>query len=356
MSAATLLLAAFVLGAVLGAVSQQTRFCTLGAVADIVAGGDWNRMRAWLLAIAVAVLGSTALQAAGSIDLDRSIYRGDSLPWLSHLVGGLCFGVGMTLASGCGLRSLTRFGAGNLKSFVVCLVLGLSAAATLHGLPALLRVGWLDPVRITLPGGQDLPALLAAAGLPRTAAAAVAALAVAGALAAFCLAAADFRRSQSLLGGLGVGALVVAGWYLSGHLGYVAEDPETLQDAFLATNSGRMESLSFVAPQAYGLELLTYWTDSGRRLTLGIALALGAVAGSAAWALATRRFRWEGFRDAADLARHLGGGALMGFGGVTAMGCSIGQGITGVSTLALGSFITLAAIVAGATLTLRCEQ
>ena len=116
-----------------------------------------------------------------------------------------------------------------------------------------------------------------------------------------------------------------------------------------------MESLTFVAPQAYTLELLMLWSDSSRKLSFGIALALGVIASSTLWALVTRQFRWEGFRDVADLVRHLAGGALMGFGGVTAMGCTIGQGITGVSTLALGSFITLLAIVAGAAATLKYE-
>ncbi len=355
MSATAILLLAFGLGAAFGAISQKTHFCTMGAIADIVNMEDWSRMRMWLLAIAVAILGSAVLHAAGIVDLGKSVYRTPTLTWLSHLVGGLLFGIGMVLASGCGARTLTRIGAGNLKSLVVFLVLGLTAYMTMRGILGVLRVNTLDQVAATLPGGQDLPALLAGAGLAPGMALAVSALAIGGGLLAFCLLRRDFLTLDNLLGGIAVGAIVIGGWYVSGHLGYLAEDPDTLQEAFLATSSGRMESLTFVAPQAYTLELLMLWSDSSRKLSFGVALALGVVAGSTAWALVTRQFRWEGFRDVADLVRHLAGGALMGFGGVTAMGCTIGQGITGVSTLALGSFITLLAIATGAAATLKYE-
>ncbi len=355
MSATGILLLAFGLGAAFGAISQKTHFCTMGAIADIVNMEDWSRMRMWLLAIAVAILGSAVLHAAGIVDLGKSVYRTPTLTWLSHLVGGLLFGIGMVLASGCGARTLTRIGAGNLKSLVVFLVLGLTAYMTMRGILGVLRVNTLDQVAATLPGGQDIPALLAGMGIAPGMALAVSALAIGGGLLAFCLLRRDFLTLDNLLGGIAVGAIVIGGWYVSGHLGYLAEDPDTLQEAFLATSSGRMESLTFVAPQAYTLELLMLWSDSSRKLSFGVALALGVVAGSTAWALVTRQFRWEGFRDVADLVRHLAGGALMGFGGVTAMGCTIGQGITGVSTLALGSFITLLAIATGAAATLKYE-
>ena len=355
MSTTSILFLAFGLGATFGALSQKTHFCTMGAVADIINMEDWSRMRMWLLAIAIAILGSAALHGAGVIDLGKSIYRTPTLTWLSHLVGGLLFGVGMVLASGCGARTLTRVGAGNLKSLVVFLVLGVTAYMTMRGVLGVLRVNTLDTIAINLPGGQDIPALLAAAGMAPSTALAVGALAIGGGLIAFCFARRDFITPDNILGGLAVGIIVIGGWYVSGHLGYLAEDPDTLQEAYLATNSGRMESLTFVAPQAYTLELLMLWSDSSRKLSFGIALALGVTAGSTLWALVTRQFRWEGFRDVADLVRHLAGGALMGFGGVTAMGCTIGQGITGVSTLALGSFITLLAIVAGAAATLKYE-
>jgi uncharacterized membrane protein YedE/YeeE len=147
----------------------------------------------------------------------------------------------------------------------------------------------------------------------------------------------------------------VGGWVLSGHIGHLAEDPSTLEEKFFATNSGRMESFSFVAPQAYFLELLMLWSDRSRVMTFGIASVLGMFAGSLAWSLATRSFRLESFRDAEDLINHLVGGALMGFGGVLALGCTIGQGISGVSTLALGSFLAFFSIVAGAATTMKIQ-
>lgn len=338
-----------------GALLQKTRFCTMGAVADIVNMGDWNRMRMWFLAIGVAILGSTALHAAGVIDLDKSMYRSSSFPWLSYLVGGFSFGSGMVLASGCGAKTLVRIGGGSLKALVVCLALGITAYITLRGILGIFRVKVLEKASFSFSGGQDLPALLTQAGVDPGLALWGSALTVGGGLIALALASRPFRTPDNLLGGIGVGLAVVAAWYISGHVGYLAEDPETLQEAFIATNSGRLEALSFVAPQAYGLELLMLWSDSSRKLTFGIAAALGVIAGSAAWAIATRTFRWEGFRDTEDTAGHLLGAVLMGFGGITAMGCTVGQGISGISTLALGSFLTFHAIIVGAVVALKYQ-
>ena len=354
-SPATVLWLAFAVAFAFGAIGQKTHFCTMGAVSDIVAMGDWNRMRMWLLAIGVAVLGASTLHGAGLVDLGKSIYRGSHFTWLSYLVGGACFGVGMVLASGCGSKTLIRIGGGNLKSVVVFIVMGLVAVMTLRGVFGVWRITVLEKASFTLAGGQDLPNLLGAFGLAPGPALAVAALAVGGGLTAFALGKREFRSFDNLLGGFGVGLAVVAAWYVSGHIGYLPEDPETLQEAFIATNSGRLESLSFVAPQAYTLELLMMWSDTSRKLSFGIATVLGVIAGALTSALATRSFRWEGFADAADTARHLVGGALMGFGGVVALGCTIGQGISGFSTLALGSMMTFAAIVAGAAATLKYQ-
>jgi hypothetical protein len=351
----TVLWLAFAVSFAFGAIGQKTHFCTMGAVSDIVNMGDWSRMRMWLLAIGVAILGSAALHAAGLIDLGKSIYRTPNFTWLSYLVGGLCFGIGMVLASGCGSKTLIRIGAGNLKSVVVFLVLGLVAYMTIRGVFGAFRVNVLEKAAISFPGGQDIPALLTAAGLEPKTAFLFTVLALGGGLTAFCLLKRDFWTFDNLLGGFGTGLAVIAAWYVSGHLGYLTEHPETLEEAFLATNSGRMESLTFVAPQAYTLELLMLWSDTSRKLTFGIASLLGVIAGSGAWALLTRNFRWEGFASVEDTASHLLGAALMGFGGVVAMGCTVGQGITGFSTLALGSIVTFLAIVAGAAATLKFQ-
>jgi uncharacterized membrane protein YedE/YeeE len=340
---------AFALAFVFGAVGNKTNFCTMGAVSDWVNMGDTSRMRMWLLAIAVALLGSSALEGARLVDLSKSIYPAPNFTWLSYLVGGFLFGVGMTLGSGCGSKTLIRVGAGNLKSLVVYVFLGIAAYMTLRGLFGAFRVGVLEKAAITLPQGQDLPSLL---GVNQAVLAAV----IGGAMLAFVYSSRAFRSSfDYTLGGVVTGLVVVGGWYVSGVIGHVAEDPNTLQEAFVATNTGRMESFSFVSPMAYTLEYLMLWTDKSKIVTYGIASALGVIAGSAAYALATRTFRWEGFRDAEDTANHMVGGLLMGFGGITALGCTIGQAISGISTLALGSILTFIAIVAGSAATMKYQ-
>jgi len=340
---------AFLLAFIFGAVGNRTHFCTMGAVSDWVNMGDLSRMRMWLLAIAVALLGASALAAAGVIDLSKSIYPGPNFTWLSYIVGGFLFGVGMTLGSGCGSKTLIRIGAGNLKSVIVYVFLGIAAYMTLKGLLGAFRVDVLEKATVTLPQGQDLPALL---GVNR----AILAALIGGALIVFVYWSREFRSSfDYTLGGVVTGLVVVGGWYVSGVIGHVAEDPQTLQEAFVRTNTGRMESFSFVSPLAYTLEYLMFWTDKSRVITYGIASAAGVIAGSAAYALATKTFRWEGFRDAEDTANHIVGGVLMGFGGITALGCTIGQGITGFSTLALGSIMTFVAIVAGSAATMKYQ-
>ncbi len=349
--------AAFGLSVLFGAIAQRTHFCTMGAVADVVNIGDWARMRMWVLAIGVAMIGFNAMVALGWIDAGKSLYAGPKVIWLSALVGGAMFGFGMVLASGCGSKTLVRIGGGNLKSLIVFVVLGVAAFATLKGITAVARVATVDAVAVTLAGAQDLPSLLApATGVAKASLALLLGIVIGGALLLWALARAEGRSADNLLGGLGIGAVVAGVWWVSGVLGHVAEDPNTLQEAFVATNSQRMESLSFVAPIAYALDWLMFFSDASKHLTIGIVAALGVVVGSAAVALATRSFRWEGFRNAEDTANHLVGAALMGVGGVCALGCTIGQGMSGVSTLSLTSFVALAAIIGGAVAALRWQM
>jgi uncharacterized membrane protein YedE/YeeE len=314
-------------------------------------------MRMWLLAIAVALLGSSALHLAGVVDLSKSIYPGPNFTWLSYLVGGFLFGVGMTLGSGCGSKTLIRVGAGNLKSLVVYVFLGIAAYMTLRGILGAFRVGVLEKATIALPAGQDLPSLLSPlTGASTGTLTAWLAVLIGGTIIAFVYASKQFRSSfDYTLGGVVTGLVVVGGWYVSGHIGHVAEDPNTLQEAFVATNTGRMESFSFVSPLAFTLEYLMLWTDKSKIITYGIASAAGVIAGSAAYALASKTFRWEGFRDAEDTGMHVLGGLLMGFGGICALGCTIGQAISGFSTLALGSIMTFVAIVAGSAATMKWQ-
>jgi len=358
--AATVAWWGFGLAFILGAVVNRTNFCTMGAVSDVVNMGDWNRMRMWLLAIAVAIVGANTLQLMGLVDLSKSIFQLPNFNWLNYIVGGALFGVGMTLGSGCGNKTLVRIGGGNLKSVVVFVFLGISAYMTIKGLFGAWRVAYLEPASVNLAthgmSGQDLPSMLTGVtGVDRTTLQIALTALFAGAFGLFALLKRDFWTLDNILGGVTVGLIVVAGWYVSGHIGYVAEDPDTLAEAFVATNTGRAESFSFIAPMAYTMELLMLWTDKSLHVSWGIATGLGVIAGSLAYALVTRSFRWEGFSSASDTANHMIGGILMGFGGVAAFGCTIGQGVTGFSTLALGSMITFLSIIAGSAATMKYQ-
>ena len=350
--------AGFALAFVFGLAAARTNFCTMGALSDIVNMGSWARMRTWMLAVAVAILGTALLAASGQVDLAKSVPQRPMLPWLSLLVGGALFGVGMTIAGGCANRNLVRLGGGSIRSLVVLTFVAIASYMALKGLFAQWRSSWLDPVRVDLAayGWTDSSLAMAVGrftGLSARTALAVTAAAVVAGLLVFVFRDRRYRgNGRQIVGAVLMGAVVAAGWYVTGHLGY-GENPDTLETVYHATNTRTLESLSFVAPLAYSLELLLLWTDKSLHPSFGIALVLGTIAGSAVHAVTSRTFRWEGFASLADLRNQIVGAVLMGAGGVTALGCTIGQGLTGLSTLSLGSVLAVAGIVAGSVVTLK---
>lgn len=350
----------FALAFIFGAVANKTNFCTMGAISDVVNMGHWGRMRMWLLAIGIAVIGTNLLYYFGLVDLSKSVYQRTALPWLSMLIGGGLFGVGMTIAAGCANKNLVRVGGGSVRSLVVLAFLAISSYMTLKGLFGQWRASFLDPVAIDLStfglATQGLPHILSKlTGASEKASVLLTATVVGLGILLFVFKDKRFRSHLSaVIGSMVLGVLVVLGWYLTGHLGY-GENPDTLETVYFATNTRTLESMSFVAPTAYSLELLMLWTDKTLRVTFGIATVIGVVLGSFAYAIASRQFRWEGFASLEDLRTQLIGAVLMGFGGVTAVGCTVGQGLSGVSTLALGSFIALTGIVGGAVATMKYQ-
>ena len=332
-------LAGLAIGFGFGFVIERTNFCTMGAISDAATFGDFRRFRAWMLAMAVAVIGAQALQGGGLIDLGRSIYLTPNFGWLGAILGGLMFGFGMTIAGGCGTRNLVRFGAGDLRSLVVVLTIGIVAYMTLRGLTGLVRVGLEDATNIDLEAAglesQGMGTMLAGAfGLPAPATGLVVAAVLAVGLLAWCFMDSAFRRSpRNIVGGLGVGLAIVAGWYATGVLGFDDFEPAPLT------------SLTYVAPT--GNALVYLMTFTGSTIDFSIASVGGVIFGAFVSAILRGNFHLATFADVQDMLRNLAGGALMGFGGVMALGCTIGQGLTGISTLALGSAIAILAIVAG---------
>jgi uncharacterized membrane protein YedE/YeeE len=307
--------------------------------------GDWNRFRAWLLAIAVAMVGTQALSLSGLVDLSMSIYQMANLGWAGAVIGGLMFGFGMTMTGGCGNRTVVRLGAGNLKSILVFLVMGVFAYMTLRGVIAIARIELdsLTSVNMESLGmqSQGTPELLASlTGMSKNAAIWTVLAVFASALLWFCFRDRSFRASaRNIVAGVAVGLVVVAGWYITGVIGYDDFDPV------------RLESATFVVP--VGESLLYLMTFTGSKINFGIAVVGGVIVGSFAASRLAGDFRVEVFADAADMTRHLIGAALMGTGGVLALGCTFGQGITGNSTLSLGSLLAFASIVLGGVLGIR---
>ena len=339
----------FLCSLVFGSLSQRTHFCTMGALGDWFNIGDSSRLRQWVLAMGVAMMGFASLVGFELVDPTQTLFATNKFMPLSAALGGFMFGWGMVLASGCAGKTLVRIGAGNLKSLVVAVFMGIAAFATLKGLTAVWRVSTVDQVFWDLPTLSNLPHIAAWITDASTKTWTVGLGLICGlALAIGALTQRTIWTFNHLLAGVGVGSLVVAMWWVTGYVGFVAEHPDTLQPAFTGTNSGRAESLSFVAPTAYALDWLMFYSDQSKVLTVGVVSAAGVVLGSALVAWRTHTFRWEGFGGVEDVFNHLWGAVFMGIGGVTAMGCTIGQGISGVSTLNLSSFVVLLFVVLGA--------
>ncbi|MCU0931782.1 MAG: YeeE/YedE family protein [Serpentinimonas sp.] len=340
---------AFAVSLLFGLIAQRTHFCTMGAVSDIVNMGDWTRMRMWGMAVGVAMIGFHLMAWLGWIDPAQTVYASGRVVWLSALVGGALFGFGMVLGSGCGSKTLVRIGGGSLKSLVVFFVMGVAAFATLRGLTGVVRVNTVDHVAFQMEGGSSVPLWLASLlGLDGPMAGLALGVVVGCALVLWAASSSGFRESgNNWLAGLGVGVVVAAMWWVSGSLGFVAEHPETLEAVYVASNSGRIEALTFTAPMAYTLDWVMMFSDKSKVLTLGVVSVVGVVLGAFVYAVATRSFHWEGFRGAQDTGLHIVGGVCMGVGGVTALGCTVGQGLSGLSTFSLTSIIAVAGIVAG---------
>jgi uncharacterized membrane protein YedE/YeeE len=328
-----------VIGLAYGAVGLLSGFCLLSSLRGWWANGDGRLIRTFALALGTAIAAAQLLAASGMVDLGKSIYLQPSFSTPLMLFGGALFGYGMALANGCGSRALVLLGRGNLRSLVVVLVLGIAAQMTLKGLIAPARVAALQWTQIA-PSVISLPALLSKFGLSETFARMLAASAISGALIIFAFVHAPFQRSKGqIAAGLAVGLLVTAGWFCTGYLG--ADD----------FNPAPVTSLTFIAPIADSVQYVMLST--GLTLNFGIMMVAGVFAGSLVTALATGRFHLEGFSSPRHMLRSVGGAALMGAGGAMAYGCSIGQGLTGLSTLALASFVAAAGILLGSALGLR---
>jgi len=362
---AIVLLSAFAIAAIMGAVMNKTHFCTMGAVSDWVNIGDTGRMRAWVFAMAVALAGALALEATGTVNLDKEVfppYRNGAFAWLRYLVGGLFFGIGMTLASGCGTRTMVRIGGGNAKSLVV-LAFGALAAYWMMWTPLWAKAfhPWIQPATVSLPrhgvASQELSAVLAAMfGAQATPMLhlAVGAAVVAGML-WFVWKSVDFRGSRdNILGGAVVGLAVAAGWWLTG--GPVGKSWKEFVNFNLDVMPVRVQTQSYTYVSPMG-DALHYLLDPANfsLVTFGVAGMAGVIAGSLVWATATRTFRVEWFASWGDFGHHAVGGVLMGVGGVLALGCTIGQAVTGVSTLAIGSMLTFFSIVIGSVGTMKYQ-
>jgi len=371
----------FIISIILGATVNKTNFCTMGAVSDMVNIGDYGRFRAWLLAIAVATLGVSIFEYMELINVTETFpgYRGTQLIYIENILGGILFGIGMTFASGCGNKTLIRIGGGNIKSIFVFIVIALIAYYMTNPFPdsdktlySVLFYDWVNPLAVSLDSNQDLGSLInnliGAENLQTIRF--IAGLTVALVLLFYIFKAAEFRQSKdNILGGVIIGLVILGAWYTSSNINVFADDTQySLSDYYsewdmlaeddegkpASARTLNPQSFTFINPigQTFGYVKAAFNTSL---LTFGLISVFGVILGSFLWSLISKSFRVEWFVDFNDFLNHFFGAILMGFGGVLALGCTVGQGITGVSTLALGSIITFISIVFGSALTMKIQ-
>ncbi len=363
-----ILLYGFILAVIMGALVNKTNFCTMGAVSDWVNMGDTGRFRSWMFAIAIAMGGLILLESGGMVDLDsyelkdlRPPYRMSNFEWLRYILGGVMFGIGMTLASGCGNKTLIRVGGGNIKSVVVLLIASyfayLMAKTNFYGV---VFHSWMNPLSIDLAKmgitGQDVGRVVTGvtgaedATSIRTIVGGIFVLL----LMIYVWKSSDFRKSfDNILGGLAVGLCVVAAWYLTAG----AKGQEWLENTSFMDVPPRgvgAQSFTFTSPMADTFDYALHITNTNF-VTFGVMALAGVIAGSFLYAVIFRKFRIEWFQSGKDFLAHAIGGVLMGIGGVLALGCTIGQGVTGFSTMAIGSMMAFVSLVFGSALTMKVQ-
>ena len=367
------LTSAWVLAFVLGIAVRKTGFCTLGAVSDWINIGHMGRIAAWAFAIAIAIAGVLIMEITGVVDMSSTLppYRSSNFMWPRYILGGLMFGVGMTLSSGCGNMTSIRMGGGNGKSIVVFTVMGTWAyLMTKTNFYGYVFHSWMEPLSIDLASrgieSQEVSVLLANLLGMESSAALRWVLAGAIALVLFTLVfrSPHFReRFDFFLGGGTVGILVVLAWYITGS-SIGTEWKEFAEFMDQPPIGVATQSLTFINPtgewgywytQQVQLDPLRILPVQWHLISFGMLIISGVVFGSFFYSVTTKKFHFEWFRSWGDFVNHVIGGTLMGIGGVLAMGCSIGQGVTGVSTMALGSLIALACIILGSALTMKVE-
>jgi len=368
----------FILSVILGAVVNKTNFCTMGAVSDMVNMSDYGRFRAWLLAIAVATLGIGILEYLELVDVSSTFppYRDSSLIYIENILGGVMFGIGMTFASGCGNKTLIRAGGGNIKSVLVFIVIAIIAYYMTAPFPdsdktlySVLFYDWVNPMAVSLDSNQDIGALVGGNENTRIMRL-VAALLVAAVMLFYIFKARDFRSSKdNILSGVVIGLVILAAWYISSNISINADDSSYSMaeyysewDMLAESEEGKPATGRVLSPQSFTFinpigQSFGYVKDgfNPSLLTFGLVSVFGVILGSLLWSLLSRSFRFEWFVDFKDFLTHLIGATLMGFGGVLALGCTIGQGITGMSTLALGSILTFISIIFGSAMTMKIQ-
>ncbi len=323
------------IGLAVGFSVKRAKLCTFGAFEDVIAGGDARRMKIFALALGIAMIATQSLIIANIFRPEFIRYLASSVPWLSIIAGSLFFGLGMALVGTCAFGSLVRLGAGDLRSLVSLLVFGAVAYAAMKGALAYLRADYVEAFALGMPGQtlSDLPSILHRAfGVdPRL----WISLAAGSSLIAWCLADRRLWRSRRLLlAGFTLGAGVALGWFVTG----------ALSDPMSATVDP--QSLTFVAPVAK--TLYAFMLGNHAITDFGLAAVLGVVMGAFLAARLFDEFRWEAFDDHHEMRRHIVGAACMGFGGVLAGGCTIGQGLSAGSVLALSWPLALAGMAIGA--------
>ncbi|HRO14874.1 MAG TPA: YeeE/YedE family protein [Paracoccus sp. (in: a-proteobacteria)] len=319
-----------VVGMLFGAAAQRSAFCLRAATVEFARGRLGPRMAVWLLTFSSAAVWVQVARLNGWFDPDQARMMAVTGSLSGAIIGGLVFGAGMILARGCPGRLLVLAATGNLRSILSGLIFAVTAQMALRG--------WLSDARTqlaalwTTPEGRNLD-VMAVLRLPEWSGLA---LGVATAALALYLARRNRISPNILVFGAGVGVVVAIGYFLTYSLAQVAFEPVTVT------------SVTFTGPSANTLMALL---DPFSGWSFDIGLVPGVFIGSFLAAIIGGELRFQTFESAGQTRRAMVGAVMMGFGGMLAGGCSIGNGVSGSSILALTAWVALLSMWVGGVVT-----
>ncbi|PLY07462.1 MAG: YeeE/YedE family protein [Arcobacter sp.] len=317
-----------IIGLALGAIAQKNQFCFSGSIKDYILTKSTMRGSSVILAMIISIVSTYVIASFYELDLTETPYYKENINYFVIILGGLLFGIGMMLSDGCSNRHLIKFAQGDINSLIVLVFIAIFGYSTAKGLFAEI----FNPI-INNPTLIEWSSYIGNVSMNIYFIVGVLVL-----LLIFIVKKA--KRLLSLWDGVLIGLLIAASWFVTGVIG-----EESMERVI------ELSGITFVYPTAKSMEFFTYYQIS--ELNFSISLVFGVIAGAFLMSKLNRRYSFgcTAAKGQHKVKYNIIGGSLMGTGGILSIGCTVGQGLTGMSTLAFASLVAIVSIFVSGTIT-----